>query len=172
MDVFTAKRLFSYDPSTGILTWRVDNGRSVRAGDRAGCLDVSTGYRKVRYRGTAYPEHRISWMVFYGEDAPEQIDHINRTRDDNRISNLRAATSTENSFNKSVCSNNSSGVAGVYWSAEHGKWKAQISVRGKRHFLGLHDTLEAAKAARQDAEIAHFGAFRPANQNERYDVAV
>ncbi|GHC61538.1 HNH endonuclease [Limoniibacter endophyticus] len=168
MDIVTARRLFSYDSSTGVLIWRVDNGRSVRAGDRAGCVDGSHGYRKVRYRGVSYAEHRIIWMIYYGEDAPDQIDHINRARSDNRLSNLRAASVADNAFNKSRSSVNSSGVTGVYWSSEHRKWKAQISARGKRHFLGLHDSIDAARTARETAENLYFGSFSPANTNDKH----
>ncbi|MGM4980870.1 HNH endonuclease [Rhizobium sp. 11_C7_N12_5] len=166
MNIETARRLFAYDPASGVIVWRVDNGKSVYAGDRAGCIDTHSGYRKIRYRDRSYAEHRIAWMIYYGEVAPPQIDHINRVRDDNRIANLRSATVAENAFNKSISSINSSGVPGVYWSSEHKKWKAQISVRGRRHFLGLHDRIADAKAARSNAEIQYFGAFRPANTND------
>lgn len=165
MDVALARRLFSYNPSTGHVTWRVSNGRSVRSGDRAGCFDCSNGYRRIGYRGTFYSEHRIVWMLHYGENPPPVLDHANRVRHDNRVVNLRPASPAENASNRSILFANKSGVAGVYWSAEHKKWKAQISVKGKRLFLGLHDDISDARTARLQAERLHFGAFSPANQN-------
>lgn len=171
MDVALARRLFSYDPANGHVTWRVGNGRSVRAGDRAGCVDNSSGYRRIGYRGTFYSEHRIVWMLHYGENPPPILDHANRIRHDNRIVNLRSASSADNARNKSILSANKSGVAGVYWSVEHKKWKAQISVKGKRIFLGLHDDISAAKAVRLQAERVHFGAFSPAVRRASTGIA-
>lgn len=165
MDLHLALRLYRYDPETGIVTWRVGNGRSVKSGDRAGCVDPVSGYRKVGYRGKQTPEHRLAWLMHYGEEPSDDIDHINRVRADNRICNLRLATKAENNRNKSATVKNKSGVPGVYWSAEHKKWKAQISINGKRVFLGLHDQLSDAARAKRDAEIKHFGKYRNADND-------
>lgn len=66
---------------------------------RAGVTD-SIGYRVVSIFGKPYKEHRLVW-VFHNGIIPNkyQIDHINRVRDDNRISNLRLATSSTNGLN-------------------------------------------------------------------------
>lgn len=172
MHFATASRLFSYDHLTGVVTWKVGNGRSVLPGDRAGCIDPSNGYRKIGYRGRQMPEHRLAWLLYYGEMPSCPLDHANRVRDDNRISNLRLATVAENNRNKSVQSTNTSGMPGVYWSAGHNKWKVQLTVGGKRHFLGLHATFDNAKAARLSAERTHFGEFRPSNDNVTQSIDV
>ena len=43
------------------------------------------------------------------------IDHINRDTLNNHMSNLRYATDSENQQNKSMMTNNTSGITGVFW---------------------------------------------------------
>ena len=88
------QRKFNYDPETGILTHR-DTQRI--AGYTNG-----RGWLKIKVKDKKYRVHRIVWKIFYGEDPPAglEIDHINRIRSDNRISNLRAVTRAENHLNR------------------------------------------------------------------------
>ena len=66
-----------------------------------------------------------------------QIDHINRIKDDNRISNLREATNAENLQNQTKASaNNSSGLLGVSWCNLYNKWVSKIMLNGKSIFIG------------------------------------
>lgn len=88
------------------------------------------------------------------------IDHINHDRLDNRKSNLRFATRTQNSQNRSLQSNNNSGVPGIYWHKQHKKWQALIVVNGERIDLGRYENLEDAKNIRKEAEIKYFGEWR------------
>ena len=60
-----------------------------RVGDIAGCL-VKTGYRQIKIGNTAYLAHRLAWFYVYGE-WPEQLDHINRIKTDNRLDNIEEA---------------------------------------------------------------------------------
>lgn len=94
--MLTAERLrelLSYDPETGWFTWRVtrsSNGRA-DAGSRAGALR-SDGYRHVTVDQHKYKEHRLAWLYMTGKWPEADLDHKNNTRDDNRFSNLRAAS--------------------------------------------------------------------------------
>ena len=92
--------LFDVDFLAGTLHWRVSRGTS-KAGDRAGSVDVE-GYRRVRVDGRLLSEHRVIVSMIEGRmlDADEQVDHENGVRDDNRITNLRIVTASENQRNR------------------------------------------------------------------------
>jgi len=75
------------------------------------------------------------------------VDHINGDGLDNRRSNLRVATRSENLRNKGPQRSNTSGFKGVSWAKRARKWESQIRVDGKRRHLGYHPTPEAAHAA-------------------------
>ena len=152
-------RLLDYDPRTGCLTWKIDRGRGVCAGDSAGWVSQPSGYRMLRINGRPHMAHRVAWLLNYGEWPGDQIDHINGDRGDNRIANLRLATNSENAKNRKIQSNNRSGVAGVCWHRRGKKWVAQIRVNGRRRHLGYFVTKHEAIAARRQAEAQYFGAF-------------
>lgn len=88
-------------------------------------------------------------------------DHIRgkETRNDNRCSNLRIVTKSQNAMNQNVRSDNTSGVKGVYLNKKTGKWAADIQKDGKRHYLGLFANFEDAVRARKDAEKKYFGEY-------------
>ena len=88
-------------------------------------------------------------------------DHINRNPLDNRKSNLRPATYTENARNYSVQKNNTSGFSGISWDKERSKWVAYIVVNKKRKKLGRFINKEDAIKARLEAEAKYFSDFAP-----------
>lgn len=88
-------------------------------------------------------------------DAPDskQVDHINHDTLDNRKTNLRAVTVSENQQNRTGArsDNNSSGIRGVHWDKRNGKWCVQIQLKGEKIYLGLHDSLDKARKVAEDA---------------------
>jgi hypothetical protein len=86
-------------------------------------------------------------------------DHINGDGLDNRRSNLRLATATQNGANRKLSSNNTSGVSGVWWDMRLKKWRAQIKVNRRMIPLGQFIEKQAAILARQNAVKIHFGEF-------------
>ena len=140
------KGALSYDPETGRFTWIEYPGGPVRAGQRAGCKDCH-GYRHVKIAGKKLAEHRLAWLFVHGFDPPEQVDHINGIKDDNRIANLRLATAAENGQNVGKRRKNKSGYKGVHWHARGKKFQAQIMANGRRKSLGLFKSAEEAAAA-------------------------
>ncbi len=87
------------------------------------------------------------------------IDHINGDGLDNRRSNLRICSTQENSMNRKLSKNNTSGFKGVVWSNRYKKWIAQISFNGKLNHLGsFNDKIDAAKAYNAKAKEL-FGDF-------------
>lgn len=76
-----------------------------------------------------------------------ETDHINNDGLDNRRSNLRLASRSENNRNRGLQKSNTSGYKGVVWHNQMKKWWARIQVDGKYLSLGLFkDKKEAADA--------------------------
>jgi len=90
---------------------------------------------------------------------PNDTDHINGDRADNRIVNLRLATRAENQRNKRMSSRNQTGYKGVHWRTKNQKWTAIINDRGKNVFLGYFDDPKSAHAAYCDAAKRFHGEF-------------
>lgn len=91
------------------------------------------------------------------------IDHINGDTFDNRKNNLRIATKSQNGMNRNLQSNNTSGVAGVYWNKQINKWIAYIMVNREYIYLGSFNEFEDAVKVRKEAEDKYFGEFSYSN---------
>lgn len=96
----------------------------------------------------------------------EFIDHINHNVSDNRKTNLRSVTKSQNSMNNKLRQDNTSGVTGVYWHKQTNKWCAYIDVASKRIYLGEFDNFEDAVKARKEAEEKYFGEYSYNNSME------
>lgn len=154
----TAERLrecMSYDRDTGVFTWTQPSGRRLKAGDRAGSMNISIGYRVIGIDGERYYEHRLAWLWVTGQWPSLDIDHVNCDKADNRWENLRQATMAENIANVGSWRHNTSGLKGAHWSKAAQRWSSRI---GGRH-LGLFDTKEDAHAAYVAAATEKYGRF-------------
>ncbi|MDQ6968711.1 MAG: HNH endonuclease [Mariprofundaceae bacterium] len=147
------KEILQYNPDTGIFTWKKKPANNIHVGDVAGGVDK--GYIRIRIQGRMYRAHRLAWLFSHGVFPPDQIDHINHHKNDNRIINLREATPTENQHNASLHKNNTSGVNGIGWSKGSKKWKVQIKVAGKDIHLGYYDDKDDAITARQAGNLKY-----------------
>lgn len=123
---------------------------------------LSTKKWSLNRRG--YPQAvsgvRMHLMVI---DVPEgmQGDHINRNKLDNRKTNLRVATASQNQANRRMPKTNTSGYKGVRW--DRGKWRAYIGVDGKDRHLGRFVNITDAAKAYDVAALAVFGDFALVN---------
>ena len=135
---------FFYDRDSGVIRWKVKSGSS-SPGKAAGSLNNTCGYLYVSYLRKKYAVHRLAWALEHGEFPSGQVDHINRNRLDNRISNLRVVTSSENMKNCGMSKTNTSGIKGVRFHM--GKWEAYQSVNDRTVYLGRHDTQDRAAEA-------------------------
>jgi hypothetical protein len=124
-------------------------------GDALGKIN-DRGYVIATVQGDVYRVHRLIFLWHYGV-MPEQIDHINGVRDDNRIDNLRPATSSENAQNRMASS--VSGTKGVYWHKQINRWVASICVNRKNIHLGSFENIDAAKAVAMQARKDAHGSF-------------
>lgn len=131
------RRLF-YDPQTGIFYWLLPNSNKLKVGDIAGSL--SHGYLNIRINNRLYRGHRLAWLYVYGIWPQSDLDHKNLNRADNRIENLRIATSAQNIINSPA--RNKSGLKGV-WKLKDGRYKAMCA----GNHLGSFRTAEEASDA-------------------------
>lgn len=134
MKDLTVKEMVSYDPETGLFTRLEgrDKGKTI-AGTKDAC-----GYCRLRVNGTEWLAHRLAWYLTYGEHPKEGhvIDHINMVKDDNRLSNLREVTRSQNAVNTGKQKNNTSGFKGVTYNKANDRWIAQIKEQGVPIYLG------------------------------------
>lgn len=171
----SVRELLEYNPATGIFIWRERGEHWFKspgnqkawntrfAGRRAGSLytDSKTGYqvRAIKIMHVRFSEHRLAWMWMKDDPVPPQIDHRNRDATDNRWSNLRASSRTENNRNKSKYRINTSGVSGVSWVKARKKWVARVRVNSALHFLGAF--VELDEAAMEVMEFRAESGFDP-----------
>lgn len=94
--------------------------------------------------------HRVVNQTPEGFDT----DHINRDKLDNRRSNLRTATRSENERNKNLHPNNISGCSGVTWNKSRKKWSVRFTVNRKTIFLGEYEKVEDAIKVRKDFDAS------------------
>lgn len=168
-DQATLLKLLRYDPETGKLFWRergiewfrADATHSAErrwrawnsrlAGKEAFSTLSEAGYWYGHVLNKKFLAHRIVWQMQYG-CCPEQIDHINGDRADNRLQNLRAATQAINSKNVGLKGNNSTGYLGITFRGLGKCYRAVIKGEGKTRHLGYFRNLEDAVKARRAAE--------------------
>lgn len=130
---------FEYRKDRGELVWK--NHRSGKfqkrlVGQVAGASN-KRGYVSVQLEGKKIKLHRLIWFLEKGQ-WPAEIDHIDGNKKNNRIENLRPATRRSNMQNRK--SHREGRLAGSYWHKKARAWAAQITVKGKRIYLGLHPT--------------------------------
>ena len=152
------RQCFVYDPDTGVLTWLLRKAYRIQIGDVAGS-PTDRGYLCVRLDGSNYKVHRIVWAMYAGLAAARPLDHVNGVKSDNRISNLREASSSENGRNTSAYRNNTSGYKGVSWHKRIGKWGSAIRLYGRVRHLGYFTEIEDAAAAYAAASKELHGEF-------------
>ena len=150
-------RVFSCDPVSGKLFWAVKPSIAVSCGSEAGC--IYDGVVKVGYLGKSYCVHRVL-AVMYGildaYDSTLVIDHVDNNQSNNSSVNLRPCTQKQNSFNSSISKANSSGIKGVSFDKEYGKWVAYVQTNGKLKKVGRYTNIDdAAKAVRLAREALH-----------------
>lgn len=146
------QKVFVYDEDTGKLNYRVTQSLG-KAGDTA-TIPQSGGYLTTRINGKDYLAHRIIWHYMTGK-FPNQIDHINHKRADNKWCNLREVNNRGNHLNESLPKNSTTGVLGVSFISRLNKFRAYIVINNKQIYLGVFRTLEEACDARKKADVKY-----------------
>ncbi len=144
------KEILHYNPETGIFTWRVGR-RGAKKGAIAGYKQpngyiITTVYRKRCLM------HRLAFFYMEGFFPENEVDHINRIKDDNRWVNLRHVSHQCNLRNISIRKNNTSGATGIYFDKHNNKFMARIMVNRKTIHLGRFKNFDDAVMARYKKE--------------------
>lgn len=137
------RHILHYDPLTGDWVWVNPQARNVRRGDIAGTVRVD-GRRQINLGGRCYLASRLAWLYMTGEWPQDEIDHRNRIKSDDRWENLRAATHSENMYNREWCER-SGELRGICKDGN------QFRVIIGNTYLGYYKTLDEAIAARDEA---------------------
>lgn len=147
------RECFTYDHATGSLIWcsrpphhfssplglKVYNSKIL--GKIAGRLS-GNGHLMIKIFDRKWLAHRVVWAICSGSYPTLEIDHINGVKTDNRIENLRLATSSQNACNKAISSRNTSGFKGA--GRCKGGYRATITYQKKFRHLGVFKTAEDA----------------------------
>lgn len=145
------KTMLDYNPETGAFIWKNPPSNFIRKGEAAGKKTIS-GYVVIHVKGKAHYAHRLAWYFQNGIMPNCEIDHKNRNKSDNRISNLRTVSHQCNMRNSGRQKNNKSGVTGVCLCKRRGRYLSYIKVNGKSKVLGLSCNLLDAALLRLAAE--------------------
>ena len=113
---------------------------------------LNKGYKRINLyherKTKCYLIHRIIAFVFLGldiENKKQIIDHINRDKLDNQVSNLRLVSTQENAFNR-----NAKG-----YTKRYNRYEAKLNISGKYIYLGTYETEELAHNAYLQAKLIH-----------------
>lgn len=160
------KESFYCDFKSGTIYWRMrpishfKNERiakafnTVYAFKEAGTV-FNSGYRMIQFNKKHLSAHRIVYFLYYGFNDENDIDHIDRDTLNNSILNLRPISKTCSNINRSIGRNNTSGVSGVSFNNQLGKWKVQLYKQNKYYHYGYFENFDDAVKARWEAECEH-----------------
>lgn len=127
-------------------------------------LRYNTSYalRNVYIPGKS-PKTIFMHNVILNPKKGELVDHIDGDGLDNRKTNLRICTNTQNQWNKPMQSNNKTGYKGVSYYKTSKKWKAKVVANGVVYHLGTFDSPELAGRAYDKGAQEYHGEFARLN---------
>jgi hypothetical protein len=174
------RSILDYDSLTGVFRWKTrspdsfdvtavftldhvaNKWNSEFAGTIAGHVNKS-GYRIIKINGSAFKAGRLARLIMTGEMPPDQVDHRDLIRSNDKFDNLRPANTFQNTANRRALRNNQSGIKGIwlhtYRGVPTGQWRASIKRGKKQVHLGLFRCPAAAHVAYVIAADEQYGEF-------------
>ena len=151
------KELLHYDPETGLWTWLVTLNARGKKGYEAGCRRKD-GRMVIRIDYRLYLGSRLAVLWMTGSWPKNYVDHRDCDPTNDKWSNLREATHSQNNMN-SRTRRSETGIKGVRWHKQNKNWTADIKFNGKRRHLGSFECPAAAHLAYVLAASKAFGEF-------------
>lgn len=148
------QELFRYNPETGVLMWATREESKRVHWKNAGKIALNSkspsGYKRGSINRISVRAHRIIFKLVHGIE-PDEIDHINGDRSDNRIANLRSCSRRENMTNLRSRRNGATELPLNVTRQKSGNFTASIKFRSRTYFLGTFPTKDEASAAAMGA---------------------
>ncbi len=157
------KLILCYNPLSGNFMWRTrpsPKATLVRVGEIAGSIVRNSNgraYKHIKIHGRSYLAHLLAFLYMRGYWPRDKIDHKDGNGLNNRWLNLRECNNSQNCANRGVNKNNKLGIKGVCY--RNGKYTVSIDKDGRKIWLGIYNTPEAASRAYQEAAKKYFGEF-------------
>lgn len=151
------KDLFDYFDGELLRKKSSPRSRNPKKGDKAGYL-LETGYMITSINGKRHLLHRLIYLYHHGY-FPAYLDHIDGNRANNKISNLRECTRSQNGYNSKIPMHNTSGIKGVSWCKVSRKWVAKIKFRKRCVYLGSFWDIDVAAQVIRIERIRLHGEF-------------
>lgn len=145
-----AGELWELDSTSGTLLSKRYKGKEVGTITKA-------GYLVVEADGKQYLAHRVVWLLSTGAFPSGAVDHINGNKLDNRLSNLRLASGSQNNHNAKAHSDNALGIKGVCPTGK-GTYRAYVNCMGKM-YQTYHKSVASAEAWVRSKRVELHGAF-------------
>lgn len=152
------KQVLHYDMDTGVFTWVQKTHKNFRVpvGSVAGSVG-NRGYVAIWVDRHLYLAHRLAWFYMTGEWPVALIDHDDTDKSNNRWTNLRPASNSQNKANGKKYADGARLPKGVTRVGD--KYRSQIVFNYQHKHLGYFDTPEAAHSAYMAEAIKVHGDF-------------
>lgn len=128
--------------------------------EATGCIIWTGGLHKDGYgsmgsgTGGSMLAHKFAWEQANGPVPGDLVvDHRCRNRACVNVDHLRVVPQVGNTQNRGTKGRGKSGIRGVWWSEERGKWTAGLRSGGKTVYLGAFDDPEEAGEVAKQARL-------------------
>jgi hypothetical protein len=137
-------KVLEYDGETGLFRWKMPRRKMARSWFPGS--EHRSGYMAIQINRRSYLAHRLAFLLMTGNWPNGDVDHFDRVRSNNKWSNLRAVTASQNGANKGVWKNKLHGLPkGVFKvSANPDRFVAKIALGGRLKHLGTFGCIEDA----------------------------